>query len=215
MRNRSALALAALVAAALMGIAAGLASAGRLSVSNRTIRAMWSNVEMYVTNPGEEGAQYGNICRLTLEGSFHSATIRKVVGTLIGYVSRVSVAACTDPDIIVTALREALPWHVRYQSFSGTLPAISGLTLAFVGMSWEFFVGGALRCLLRSTTVNPAIASIEVRSGVLGRVTWNPERVIPHPPVFPCQLDGELHMMGVSSPITVLGASTAVSVTLI
>jgi hypothetical protein len=215
MRNRSVPALAALVAVGAMCIAAGLASAGRLSVSNKTIRALWSNVEMYVTNPGEEGTQYGNICQLTLEGSFHSSTMRKIAGALVGYITRAPIAACRDPDIVVSVLREALPWHVRYQGFTGTLPRISGLSVAIVGMSLEFFVAEGLRCLIRSTTLNPAIASIEVREGVMGRFTWNSERVIPHAEVFFCALNGELHMRGASTTTTVLGLTTSLTVTLI
>ena len=123
MRTRCQLALAGLVAALLMGLAAGSASAGRLSFSNSRFRITWENLR-FQTEGG--GVNPGIECPVTFEGSFHSGTIRKVPRALIGYVSRATVVGSQPPctNGKVTILRESLPWHVTYEGFSGVLPAI-------------------------------------------------------------------------------------------
>jgi hypothetical protein len=52
----------------LLGVLVGAASASRLSVTSTTFRATFREVRY------ESGLQHGN-CILTMEGSFHSATI--------------------------------------------------------------------------------------------------------------------------------------------
>lgn len=210
MRKRGVL-LSVLGAASVLCLAAGLASANALSISNRQIRASWERVE-FIAEQGF-GGLYGNNCQITLEGSFHSSTLRKIIGALVGYLTRASVGTCEIREIVVTALD--LPWHVRYRGYTGTLPTITGLAIEVVGMSWEFFVAGALRCLHRTTALNPAVGTIAVRAGVLGGLTWNEARRIPRAETFQCPYASELWMRGTSRPVTLLGTSTAVTVRLI
>jgi hypothetical protein len=93
-------------------------------------------------------------CRVTLEGSFHSATIRKIPGALTGAVTRgiVDSTNCRGPlePRRTTILQEALPWHVTYESFSGTLPDITELTFLVRRYSYQisaFLLGATINCL--------------------------------------------------------------------
>jgi hypothetical protein len=117
--------LTALAAAALFASLATSASARNFSLSNRNIRMVWSEVR-----PLEFVTEVGTIrCRVTLEGSFHCATISKVAEALLGYLSRGTVepATCNDSggnSVQAQIRQETLPWHIRYVSFSGTLPRV-------------------------------------------------------------------------------------------
>ena len=73
-----------------------------------------------------------------------------------------------------------MPWHVRYESFTGTLPNLTSIALRVIGLSYtwrfsEFFPN----CLYRSTEAAPArwIASIE--TGVITRIRWDETKRIP------------------------------------
>jgi hypothetical protein len=137
------------VACALLA-ATGLASASRLSVSNRNIR--WTFARYTSNNAGIEIS-----CELTLEGSFHSNTITKVRGTLIGHMNRTSVrSGCSGGWGDMRFLNESLPWHITYQSFSGSLPSITAVTVDVIGFSWNYRGLGGGTCLYRSTTAGPA-----------------------------------------------------------
>jgi hypothetical protein len=102
----------------LLALAASSASAQRLSVSNRNIRMQFRPLRF---TSRESEATIG--CNLTLEGSFHSATIHKVRGALVGHVSRASVASCGF-GTAATILTASLPWHITYDSFLGRLPRL-------------------------------------------------------------------------------------------
>lgn len=129
MRTRTKLFMVGLAAAMLMVMAVGSASANRLSINERRIRITWVSLEF-------EGSPFGAIrCKVTMEGSFHSATINKVVGALIGHMSRAAVSACTNGS--ATVLLERLPWHVTYESFAGTLPRITSATLLLRGAAFR------------------------------------------------------------------------------
>src|SRR6478672_705066 len=115
MPARIALPVAGMVAALALGVAANAASANKLSVSNRSFRAVWLAIEA--------GPIDGIVtCRLTVEGSFHSATMSKVVGALVGHVTRATAGAGDCTGGTATVNREALPWHVRYRGFEEALP---------------------------------------------------------------------------------------------
>jgi hypothetical protein len=123
MRARSRLVLIALTASLIMGFAVSSASAGRLSVSNTRYRITWASLKIAGI---EAGASV--FCPVTLEGSFHSATIRKTRGALIGAVTRgkVKSESCFEGRAII--LQETLPWHLTYESFSSALPRIEVIT---------------------------------------------------------------------------------------
>lgn len=154
MRTHRKLMLAGLVAALAMATAVGGASANRLSVSHGNLfRVEWSSFE--------ESAGGVSImrCALTLEGSFHSTTIPKVRGLLIGNITHASIK--NDPCSIgsATLLSETLPWHITYRGFSGTLPFITNVVLGLIGASLRLFFGGW--CLVRTTTEVPLETLLE------------------------------------------------------
>jgi hypothetical protein len=137
MRTRSRLILAALTASVLMGLAVSSATAGRLSTSNTRFRITWAALRF----AGSEGG-LNQTCRITLEGSFHSATIRKIAGTLIGAITRgiVDSTNCrgTNEPHRMTILQETLPWHLTYESFRGTLPNITEIQILLRRYDFRF-----------------------------------------------------------------------------
>jgi hypothetical protein len=133
--------LAALAATLLLGIAAGSAAANRLSVSERSFRMTWTPLRI--------GTFESTLweCNLTLEGSFHSSIFVKTRGLLLGSITRAAISGCE-----VTLLTATLPWHVIYRSFSGLLPRISNIRIAFAGVSFSYALG---LCLIRVRTESP------------------------------------------------------------
>jgi hypothetical protein len=132
-RTRITLWLTATTAAALLLVAiATNASARTLSTSAIFWRAEWSSLDF-------SGGGGTIRCKVTLEGSFHSRTIAKVARALIGAVSRAIFAhPCTGGEEWADNGTEAeplgtapnrLPWHLTYESFTGTLPNISAINL--------------------------------------------------------------------------------------
>jgi hypothetical protein len=131
MRKSAKLGLAALASAILLASFVSTASARNLSTSDRLWRASWNSLEFVATVTIR--------CRVTLEGSFHSQTIAKVARSLIGSVTRVTVAhpcsggeAWADNGIERQPLGTApnrLPFHLTYEGFRGTLPRIEELFL--------------------------------------------------------------------------------------
>lgn len=149
MCNRRIRLLVALVAAAGCVVASASASGSRLELPNgeRGFRLTWAALE-FVPSLG------GTVrCALTLEGSFHSRTVSKTAGLLVGYVSRATLGAC--PVGSATVLSETLPWHVRYSAFAGTLPSIGSLTLQLVNSAIRIR-NETLACLARTTAERPA-----------------------------------------------------------
>jgi hypothetical protein len=138
MRTRTALAASA--AALVIALAVTSASAGRLSMSNQRFRITWAAIDFLSDGVGLAE------CPVTLEGSFHSTTIRKINGGLIGFVTR----AITNQNACYALAGRAafleLPWHIRYQSFSGTLPNITRIRTLIAGMAFSILDAGQL-CL--------------------------------------------------------------------
>ena len=66
------------------------------------------------------------ICEMFIGGSFHTATMAKVAGALIGYINSASVSA----ECPARVLRETLPWHIRYRNFTGVLPNMASIGIS-------------------------------------------------------------------------------------
>jgi hypothetical protein len=142
--------LAAVGATVLLGALVSGASARNLSVSNQNIRASFSSVRF--------SGGFGNTqCHLTIEGSFHSRTMAKTAGTLMGYVTSAILGPCVSGTATVS--RETLPWHVRFSGFNGNLPNITSLINHVVGVSWRIREAGGITCHFRSSAIEPAIAT--------------------------------------------------------
>jgi hypothetical protein len=141
--------LAAAGTTVLFGTLVSGALARNLSTSNQSISAMWREVTF--------SGGFGEInCQLTLEGSMHSRTMPKVLGSLVGYITSAILGPCLQGT--ATILRETLPWHLRYSGFEGALPNIRSFTLHLVGESVSIRepVFG-IRCHIRTTETQPGI----------------------------------------------------------
>jgi len=164
MLDRPRLLLAALGAMLVLSCGVATASAARLSTSEQRFNLIWAPI--FTTEFGTRVS-----CpRIVLEGSFHSRTIVKTVGALIGFISRASLSSpCTGGTAGVLA--EGLPWHFLYGGFSGTLPRITSLTFRIIGFAFSVTAGGLPACLYRSTTTSPAVMNVGIaadgRTGVV------------------------------------------------
>lgn len=172
MRNRSC-ALAALAAALVLGCAVGSASANRLSYSHQGFRIMWETLTF-----SESGGGFPITCRVTLEGSFHSATMNKTEGAQVAHISRASIGSCAEGH--ATILNAALPWTVLFESASGTLPAITGVRHALIGAAFQVEPTVGIVCLARTSGEFPAAgdADREARGDIIS-LTPDPELPIP------------------------------------
>ena len=131
---------------------AGTASAGRFGLSEDHFTVVWNDLDFAA----------GTIaCSVTFEGSFHSRTIVKSVGSLIGFITEAEVGPCDAGEARV--LKIDLPWHVWYQSFAGRLPLITSIRVAILDVS-VLSIQPA-RCLYRSTPRAAAFATIHRNTG--------------------------------------------------
>jgi len=164
MRNRVGIALAALGATLALAVAVSSASANRLSYSETRFRIIWTSLTF-----SGSGGGFVITCPVTLEGSFHSATLAKVTGALVAYITRASVEnpGCTEGQ--ATILTESLPWHVTYQGFSGTLPAIAKVRHDLIGAAFQIEAGLGVICLARSSAATPAAGEASREAG--GNIT--------------------------------------------
>jgi hypothetical protein len=188
----------------LFGALTSAASARRVLISANAIRTTFREMRFV----GERGPLN---CPLTLEGSLHSTTITKVAGSLIGYITRVVKGFCSIGT--ATVLPETLPWHVRYQSFSGTLPSIASVTVNVIGFSLRYreSEGLGIFCNIRSTEAEPLTVTYRIGAGVIrgamlgGTISTTFEEC----------LGTRFTFRSDEGTASVLGAATALSVTLI
>jgi len=123
----SKLLLAVVGATALFGALVASASAGRLEISALNARVTWARMSF--------SGGFGTIeCEVVLEGTYHSRTINKTEGSLIGYVTAANITRCARGGATVN--RTSLPWHDRYRGFTGTLPSITGIAATVTGAEW-------------------------------------------------------------------------------
>jgi hypothetical protein len=138
-----------------LAVGVATASATRLAINNTQWRIVWKETKPFsVKELGFAGAVIR--CRLTLEGSFHSHTISKGSGQLIGAVTRAIAGESTCTGGQMRTLSEKLPWHVKFVSFIGALPAISNIRIALVGVQMLVEAFGFVSCLY--TTSDPHAA---------------------------------------------------------
>jgi hypothetical protein len=203
MRTRTRLVLAGIVAALALA-AVGSASANRLSFTNKAFRTTWRAVEF--STAVIEGVVR---CPITIEGSFHSSTVRKVISALVGYITRATAATAVCTGGRATVLQETLPWHIRYSGFQGTLPNITHVDTLMVGGGMRVEFPGAETCLLR--TAGGLLLLRLTPEGIF--LTWR--YLAQMTGGFFCQLAGEANVAADGSTLTVLGSTTAISVRLI
>jgi len=210
MHRYTKLLLASITATAMLAIAVSSATANRLSITNQNFRTTWTSLQLK-NNTGAETV----LCPVTIEGSFHSATIVKTRELLVGYVTRASVNNSTCRGGTATIRNETLPWHIRFHGYSGRLPNITLLIFLLNGVGFRVHPNGSLECNARTETNHPAIGRIRV-NGTTGQV----EELVPDGNVrIPLEEGfcafGEGSFEGPSTPITLLGTTTRITVRLI
>jgi len=156
MKPRSKALSLTLVATLAVAIAAAGASANSIAVDDGSFRLRWSEFTFVLS--GIEGVQVR--CPTTMEGRFVSSTFAKRSGATIASVA-VAFGSCTGGSVTVLG---ATPWQVAYASFSGTLPAITGVTVHLVGGNVQIFALGT-SCLGTSTGVEPLVGTFGISSG--------------------------------------------------
>jgi len=125
MRNHSRLVLAVIASFVMLAAVVSTASANRVALSNSNIRAQFRQL-IFSGSAGELATR----CDVTIEGSFHSRTIAKVVNALIGFITRGTVNEPSCAGIATARInQESLPWHIRYRGFTGTLPLFTTVQL--------------------------------------------------------------------------------------
>jgi hypothetical protein len=196
---------AALAATALLAVCVAAASANRLSTSSTTFRVVWTSLEA-----GSGAASVR--CPVTIEGSMHATTMAKVAGALVGYVTSGAIGSSSCSGGTATIDREALPWHIRYRGFTGTLPNIASVSYGLVGAQVTANVSGML-CTTRTTEANPGIATSSISAGVATGVRLDEHAGIPLRGDL-CELSGTYSVAGTGA-ITVLGSTTPIAISLI
>jgi hypothetical protein len=209
MLTRSKLLFGSIAAALLLSMAVGSASARDLSLTNRNFRMVWSRLQI-----GSTGGVSLD-CPVTLEGRFHSSTIHKTIGALIGFMTRGTVVPGSCTGGTATINQEALPWHIRYNGFSGTLPRITLLFVSIIGMKSTWTQAGST-CVTQTTVANPAKARLIVNeaTGAGGELRLDETALIPLRSGFFCQFVGQFFLSG-TGRVTLLGNTTTISIRLI
>jgi hypothetical protein len=149
--------------AILLLTAIGTASARNLRTSQQSLTIRWASL-IFESSTGATVS-----CPVTLEGSFHRATLAKVMASLVGYITGARAgapASCNGGEM--TFLTGTLPWHLTYEGFTGALPTIRTVRLLLLGAALLVHWNGSSTCLARSEARNPMhlIATL----GASGRV---------------------------------------------
>jgi hypothetical protein len=207
MRTARNIVLGALATAIAIGMLASLASARRFVFSEQRFRIAFPFA-------GEPPRPELVSCPFTLEGSFHSRTLSKVPGQLIGYVTRAVILeeACRNGS--ARFLPEALPWHVRYESFTGFLPSIATIRAQFIGLAVQFFFSRlGLTCLYITEPERPSrfILTREFE-GAINSFRFDETALIPSRTGGMCF---EAFLFGTTELFTVLGSTSRIFVGLV
>ncbi len=216
MRPHVKLAIAALIVAAALAALVGSASAGRLSTGNQSVRVAWSSLEFTAGGTVVR-------CGLTLEGSFHSRTIAKVERGLIGYATRAILQKpCTNGTVFAyngtevlsgTTLPNTLPWHITYEGFAGTLPAITSLRLLLSGARFLAEILGT-RCVYTTGAGGniTGTATRDTTTGVVDNLRASGSVTPDENPFCPT---GSYSSRAEDGSITVLASTNRITITLI
>jgi hypothetical protein len=207
MHHQPRLILTTLITTILMACCITTASANRTSISNKNFRVTWS--ELQVTSEAGESLL---TCPLTLEGSFHSSTIRKVEGALIGHVSRASVTSTSCRGGSATINQASLPWHVTYVGFIGRLPRIEFQILLLKGVNFTVEVLGQKCGYGRPEDNMKGSATIEAGGAITSLEADRTIRLTKLSGGFLCPATGGFAGNGT---VTLLGNTTKITIRLI
>ncbi len=162
MRKRSRIIIGGLITALALAAAIGTANARRFELSEQHFLSHFTALTF-------EGGSINIVCAVSIEGSFHSRTLSKVRGQLIGYITEVHVRRpCTGGEAWALTTgegrTESLPWHILYESFRGTLPAITGVELTLDNAAFIIQALG-IECLYQATTAEPMKGIVNIGAG--------------------------------------------------
>ena len=160
----------AAAAAMVLFAASGPGSARNFSLSETHFMTGWAAMTF-------AGGEISVRCPVVVEGSFHNRTFTKTAGALVGYVGLAvsTEGSCSGGRVIVK--EESLPWHVRYDSFTGTLPNITAVKLQLIGARIATEVLG-IRCEYLSSATEPLVVKAIVTSGAMREIEPLGERTI-------------------------------------
>lgn len=210
-------------AAIVLASAATTAFATRFAFSENHFRVVWPAGERLVIESEPAGTRVK--CPATLEGSFHSRTLSKVSGQLIGYITKAFVGnfnECVEANNVTNIIflnenqgvNNSLPWHIQYRLFTGILPRIETIEIGIINFSYLITTTLGATCLYASTAAFPAFMAFLIN--IEGKITGlhaNEAAKIP------------LHAGGAACPepmrfknngtVTVQGATTSIFVRLV
>jgi len=218
MLRRTRLFLAGCCAALVLACAVGVTSARNLSLTSQTFRQTWAPLTMTGTGLFEGAVTIR--CNATIEGSFHSRTISKVLGSLIGYITMERFAhPCTGGEAWSAngvevaqgrTLESTLPWHITYEGFAGTLPNITSIRLGARLHVWIINNAGRM-CLYEAA--GRAALTREAGGAV---TTFAPDAAAALPKINgPIECPPEIGLQGPPGGFTVLNSTTRVTASLI
>jgi len=213
MQTRSKLLLAGLAAAMMLTFAVGSASANRLSTNAREFYVFWDE-------PGSSGrltfeGVLETSCEVTLLGSFHSRTIVKRPGALIGSITHVDINNCeagTEARIL------SLPWHVTYEAFTGTLPNITAVRILLLRAAFEIDFGSGVICLGISDASDNASGEARIAAGNVTSLIADSDQPILIDDVAPstfCDLSGSGRFVGTADVATSANGTGTATIRLI
>lgn len=129
-----------------------VASATTLSISSQAVNIVWTRLNF-------RGGLGTVECEVMLNSTYHSRVISKTPGSLLGYVTAANVNRCSRGG--ATVLRETLPWHFKYDSFTGTLPEIATMKTRFedpIRITEPVF---GISCLIKASPREPMFLTYE------------------------------------------------------
>jgi hypothetical protein len=183
MLRRTKIIVGGLTVALALAAAVNTATARRIEVSEQRFLILFSALTLEAG-----GNQF--VCPLTMEGSFHSRTISKVSGQLVGYVTEaIFQHPCRTNELWAlngieriqgATAPNTLPWHILYINFRGVLPNITEIELKFIAHGFRTEIAGIL-CLYRipASVTKWAEYQVKVEAGRITGIRFNEERRIP------------------------------------
>ena len=177
--------LVGLVSALVLAGLVATASAAWLSSSELALIAGWERMDI--------AGGFGTVeCTLVLENVLHRSIFTKTVNSLIGYVQYANISSCRRGS--ATVLRETLPWHIRYRSFTGILPRLTSLSLLVTGIAFRIrepifgfiYLTGPGQSMYETMNIGSGVVSsvslggnITTEAGISGTVSGTSSSVLP------------------------------------
>jgi hypothetical protein len=178
MPRRMRIIIGGLTVALALAAAVNTATARRLEVSEQHFLALSAEVTF-------EAAGIQIVCAVTAEGSFHSRTISKVSGQLVGVITEAAAQhPCRRNELWIlngiervqgATAPNTLPWQMSFLSFRGTLPRIQEIEGALIGAAFRIEALGIL-CLYKSTSTKWGEAQIKIVEGRITEIRANEEK---------------------------------------